>query len=113
MKVHEVKEVWATHNLKGFKEINKNFLKKDVKTGIPDLDELIKEQMEKQAKIGFPLKIYTHTLQSSKKGKLISEVSSTMEVTSIKFKSFPKSFFEVPKDYTRMEGPRKKKLGII
>ena len=85
IKVHEVKEIWAVPNFKGLKEINDSFLKKDYKTGIADLDQLIKEQQEQQQKIGFPLKIETHTLQlSKKKSKVISETSTTMEVTGIK-----------------------------
>jgi len=113
IKVHEVMEIWAVPNLKGFNELNKSFLKKDFKTGIPDLDALIKKQMEKQGKIGFPLKTITHNVQSSKKGKVKSDTTTTMEVTGIKFKKFPKSFFEIPEGYQKMETTEKKKLGIF
>ncbi|MCK5058612.1 MAG: DUF4412 domain-containing protein [Candidatus Aminicenantes bacterium] len=113
IKVHEVKEIWAVPNLKGFNELNKTFLNKDFKTGFPDLDELIKEQMEKQGKIGFPLKTITHNVQRSKKGKVKSDTTTTMEVTGIKFTNFPKSFFEIPEGYQKMETKGNKKLGIF
>lgn len=113
IKVHEVKEIWATKNLKGFNEINETFIKKDLKTGLSDLDELIKKQMEQQGKIGFPLKVITYTVQSSKKGKVISETTNTMEVSDIKIKNFPKSFFEIPKDYQRIESQEEKKFGVF
>lgn len=108
VKVHEVREIWAAPSFKGFREINQSFVKKDFKTGIPDLDELIKKQMEQQGKIGFPLKVVTHTVQMSKKGKVMSDTTSTMEVSQIKYKNFPKSFFEIPADYQRAEGPEEK-----
>jgi hypothetical protein len=113
VKVHEVKEIWAVPNLKDFSELNKAFLKKDFKTGISDLDELIKEQMEKQGQIGFPLKTITHNVQSSTKGKVMSDTTTTMEVTGIKFTNFPKSFFEIPEGYQKMETKEDKKLGIF
>jgi len=103
MKVHEVKEIWGVPDLKGFNEINANFLKKDFKTGFPELDELIKKQMEKQGKVGFPLKTITQTTQYSTKGKVTSETTTTMEVTGISVKNFPDSFFEIPAGYQRNE----------
>jgi len=113
IKVHEVKEIWAVPNMKGLNELNKTFLKKDFKTGFPDLDELIKKQMETQGEIGFPIKTITHNVQSSKKGKVKSDTTTTMEVTGIKFKKFPKSFFEIPEDYQKVETKKKKKFGIL
>lgn len=103
MKIHEVKEIWATPNLKGFNEVNATFLKKDFKTGFPELDELIKKQMEKEGNVGFPLKTITHTTQYSKKGKVKSDTTATMEVTGIKIKDFPKSFFDIPEGYQKAE----------
>lgn len=113
IKVHEVKEIWAVPNLKDFNELNQTFLKKDFKSGIPDLDELIKEQMEQQGKIGFPLKTVAHNVQSSTKGKVMSDTTTTMEVTGIKFTNFPKSFFEIPTGYQKMETKEDSKLGIF
>jgi hypothetical protein len=113
MKIHEVKEIWATSKLKGFDEINAAFLKKDFKTGIPDLDELIKKQMESQGKIGFPLKTITQTVQYSKKGKVTGDTTTTMEVSGINIKNFPNSFFEIPQDYQGVEAQEKKKLGVF
>ncbi|MCI0470981.1 MAG: DUF4412 domain-containing protein [Candidatus Aminicenantes bacterium] len=112
IKVHEVKDIWAAPNIKFFNELNKSFLKKDFKTGFSDLDDLIKQQMEKQGEIGFPLKIITYTMQSSTKGKVMSETTSTMEVTDIQAKNFPKSFFEVPAGYQEVK-PEEQKKGIF
>ena len=114
MRMHEVKEIWGTNKKAGFNEMNQAFLRKDFKTGIPDLDELIRKEMEKQKKIGFPLKVITHSLQKTKKGKVKSKSTSTMTVTKINAKNFPKSFFEIPGNYDRIEGPwEKKKLGVF
>jgi len=114
MRMHEVKEIWGTPKIAGLDEINQAFLRKDFKIGIPDLDELIQEQMEKQKKIGFPLKVITHSVQKNKKGKVKSESTTTMTVTKINAKNFPKSFFEIPGNYDRQEGPwEKKKLGVF
>lgn len=112
IKVHEVKDIWATPNLKSFNELNKSFLKKNFKSGFSDLDDLIKQQMEKQGEIGFPLKMITYTVQSSTKGKVMSETTSTMEVTDIQAKNFPKTFFEVPAGYQKEE-PQEQKKGIF
>ncbi len=103
VKIHEVKDMWAAPGLKNFQDINKTFLKKDVKTGIEDLDKLIKERMEKEGNIGFPMKVITHTVQSNKKGKVMSDTTTTMEVSDIAVKDFPKSFFEIPPDYRKEE----------
>jgi len=101
--VNEVKEIWSIPNLKSFNEINNTFLKKDIKTGIPELDELIKKQIEEQGKIGFPVKVITHTIQKSKKGKITKDTITTMKISNIKFKNFSKSFFEIPGDYQIIE----------
>ena len=103
MKFHEEKEIWGTTKVPGFNEINQEFLKKDFKTGIPDLDEMIQKQLEQQKKIGFPLKVITRTIQKDKKGKVKSEATTTMTVTKINTKNFPKSFFEIPEDYQEAE----------
>jgi hypothetical protein len=107
--VHEEKEIWGTTQVPGFDDISPGFLKKDVKTGIPDLDEMIQKEMEQQKKIGFPLKIITNTIHKDKKGKVKDESTTTMTVTKINAKDFPKSFFEVPANYDRVQGPWEKK----
>jgi hypothetical protein len=114
MIMHEVKEIWATPKMPGYGEINKSFMRKDFKTGIPDLDEFIQKEMEKQKNLGFPLKVVTEQVQKGKKGKVKSKSTTTMEVTKVKTKSFPKGFFEIPGEYDRVEGPGQgKKLGIF
>jgi hypothetical protein len=109
MKFHKVDEIWGTTKIPGLNEINPGFLKKDFKTGIPDLDEMIQKEMEQQKKIGFPLKVITRTTQMNKKGKVKGETTSTMTVTKINAKNFPESFFEIPANYDRVEGPWEKK----
>jgi hypothetical protein len=107
--VHEEKEIWGTSKIPGLDDINPGFLKKDFKTGIPDLDEMIQKDMEQQKKIGFPLKVITNTMHKNKKGKVQDETTSTMTVTEINAKDFPASFFEIPANYDRVEGPWEKK----
>ncbi len=109
MKFHEEKEIWGTTKISGLNEINPGFLKKDFKTGIPDLDEMILKQMEQQKKIGFPLKVITRTTQMNKKGKVKGKTTSTITVTKISSKNFPKSFFEIPANYDHARGPWEKK----
>jgi hypothetical protein len=114
MAMHEVKEIWATPQIEGLEEINKSFLKKDLKTGIPGLDELIQKEIEQQKNLGFPLKMITTSMEKDKKGKVRSETFTTMEVTKIQTRTFPPSFFEIPADYKRSESPTEgKKLGIF
>lgn len=105
MKIHEVKEVWATHKMPGMDEINATYKEKDIRTGIEDLDEMIRKNMEQQKKLGFPLKVVTRNIQKNKKGKAKGETITTMEVTEIKTKSFPKSYFEIPADYEEQAAP--------
>jgi hypothetical protein len=107
--VHEEKEIWGTTQIPGLDNIGPGFLKKDVKTGIPDLDEMIQKEMEQQKKIGFPLKMITNTIHKDKKGKVKDESTTTMTVTKIKAKDFPASFFEVTANYDRVQGPWEKK----
>jgi len=106
--VHEEKEIWSTSKIPGFNDINPGFLKKDVKTGIPDLDEMIQKEMEHQKKIGFPLKVITNTQHKDKKGRVKNETTTTMTVTEISTKNFPGSFFEIPANYDHVEGPWEK-----
>lgn len=125
IQVHEVKEIWASANVKYLNEINQSFLSKDFKTGFEDLDKMIEKEMAQMKKMGFPLKTVTHNVQSGKKGKTMSDTTTTMEVLEIKAKSFPASFFEVPKDYQMADtaaaseegeesgGKKKKKFGIF
>ena len=109
MKIHEEKEIWATKNLPALKEINDAFLTKNYKTGIEDLDDMIQKEIAQQKKIGFPIKTIIHTIQKNKKGKVKSETTTIMEVTKIKSKSFPASFFTIPEDYEELENPTAKK----
>jgi hypothetical protein len=114
MMIYEEKEIWGTTNVPGLQEIHKGFMEKQYKTGFPGLDELIAKQMEQQKKIGFPLKTITHTIQKDKKGKVKGESTDTMTVTKIESKNIPASFFEVPANYTKTEGPAgMKKSGIF
>ncbi len=114
MIVHEVKEIWASSSMPGLGEINKMFKKKDIKTGIPDLDQFIQKEIEQQKKLGFPLKVVTLQIQKNKKGKVKSKNSTTVEVSKIKTKTFPKGFFEIPGEYDRIKSPMEgKKLGIF
>lgn len=57
MKFHEEREIWGTTEIPSFNEINPRFLKKDFKTGIPDLDEMIQKQMAQQKKSDFLLRL--------------------------------------------------------
>ena len=107
--VHEEKEIWGTSKIPGLDDINPGFLKKEFKTGIPDLDEMIQKDMEQQKKIGFPLKVITNTQHKDKKGKVKDESTTVMTVTAIDAKDFPSSFFEIPANYDRVEGPWEKK----
>jgi len=114
MSVHEVKEIWATPQVPGMDEVNKSFLRKDLKTGIADLDEMIRKEMEQQKDLGFPIKMITTNIQKNKKGKIKGETTTTMTVTKIQTKTFPESVFEIPGGYERIEGPGQgKKLGIF
>lgn len=109
MKVYEVKEIWGSNAVPGIKEVHKGFMKKNFKTGIPDLDEMLQEQMEKQKNIGFPLKMVTHTVNKGKKGKVKGETKMTMTVTKIQNKKFNDAFFQIPEGYEHVPGPWEKK----
>jgi hypothetical protein len=113
MNIHEVKEVWGTTEVPGLKDIGQAFLNKDLKTGIEDLDEMIREQMEKQKEIGFPMKMISEQTQMGKKGKVKSKTTTVMEVKTIQEKSFPKEFFEVPADYDEIQMPGKGLKGLF
>ncbi|MCP5052350.1 MAG: DUF4412 domain-containing protein [bacterium] len=113
MRIHEVKEIWGSTSVPGINEISQAFLNKDLKTGIEDLDEMISEQMEKQKKIGFPMKTITHQTQKNKKGKVKSKSTTTMTVTKIESKNFPKAFFEVPAEYDEIQMPGKGLKGMF
>ncbi len=103
MRVHEEKEVWGTNDIPGIKEIGQSFMKKEYKTGFPDLDEMIQKQMEEQKKIGFPLKMITYRYDKDKKDRPQNESTTTMIVSNMAKKDFPKSMFEVPADYTETQ----------
>ena len=45
----------------------------------------------------------------NKKGKVKDEITTTITVTEIKANDFPASFFEIPANYDRVEGPWEKK----
>ncbi len=97
--VEEVKEIWATKDFKYFNDYNNPFIKKNFKTGFEELDKAIKEQMGMYKKIGFPIKTITISKQNKKETITVSEVSDVKE------KTFPKSFFEIPKDYQLIQSP--------
>jgi len=115
MKVHEVKEIWATRDIPAMAEINKSFMNKNYKTGFEDLDKMIQKEQAQMNKLGFPMKMITTNIQKNKKGKVKGETTTIMEVTKIKSRNFPSSFFSIPKDYKETEGPNsgKKKFGLF
>lgn len=114
MKIYEVKEIWGSNDVPGIKDVHKGFLEKNFKTGIADLDEMLKEQMEKQKNIGFPLKLISHTVNKNKKGKVKGETKTHMTVTKIEKKTFEDSFFQVPQGYEHVKGPWEKgKMGRV
>ena len=97
--VEEVKEIWATKDFKYFNDYNNPFIKKNFKTGFEELDKAIKEQIGMYKEIGFPIKTITISIQNKKETKTVTEVSNVQQ------KTFPKSFFEIPKDYQLLESP--------
>ena len=63
MKFHKVDEIWSTDKIAGLDEISSGFLKKDFKTGIPDLDEMIQKEMEQQKKSVFLSRLFPRPLK--------------------------------------------------
>ncbi|MCU0285777.1 MAG: DUF4412 domain-containing protein [Acidobacteria bacterium] len=102
MTIHEVKELWATPDMTGLNDINKMFQRKNFKTGIAELDAMIQKQIAAQKNLGFPVKSITKQTQLGKKGKVEVETTTTVEITEIKEKSFPDSFFEIPAGYKQI-----------
>jgi len=107
--VHEEKEIWGSDAVPGLKDMHQGFLKKNIKTGFEDLDEMIKKEMEKQKQIGFPLKTVTVQAQLDKKGKVQGETKTTMTVSDFQEKTIPATAFEIPACYEKIEGPADKK----
>ncbi|MCP4148909.1 MAG: DUF4412 domain-containing protein [bacterium] len=105
LRIHEIKEIWGSPDVPGLDQMHKSFLEKDFSTGIEDLDEMIRQQLKQQKKVGFPLKTITHNMHLSKKGKVKMETTTTMTVKKIEKKDFPKTFFEIPADYEHIEMP--------
>lgn len=112
-KMKEVKEIWATKDIPGLNELHDSFKKKDFKTGISGLDEMIKKSIQQQQKHGFPLKMITNTTQMNKKGKVKGQTSTVMEITKIKKASFKKEFFDIPAGYQLKEMPGAGKLKLF
>jgi len=105
MKMHEEKEIWSTSEIQDLDQINPGFQSKVYRTGIPDLDEMIRKEIEHQKKIGFPLKVITKTNQMNKKGKPTGDTSSTMTVNKVLSKTFPSTFFAIPDHYDGSSDP--------
>jgi len=107
--IHEEKDIWSTTEVKGLDNMNNMYLNKDLKTGFDDFDELIRKQMKQIKNLGFRLKTVERTVYKSKKGKVRQDLTTTTTVEDIVSKKFPKSYFQIPKDYTVekfLEGPK-------
>lgn len=108
-KVHYISEYWVAHT---FPIILRDwYQERSFKTGIPDLDKLI--EMETAEVKGMVLKLKKVTETKNEKGE-ITKVYDESEITKIEEKDLPSSYFEVPKDYKKIEFfPKDEKEGGI
>jgi hypothetical protein len=102
--VHQEREIWASTAVRGMKGIAQPFLRKEFKTGFPELDKMIEAETQRMKTMGVPLKSVTHTVNKNKKGKVTGDTTTEMEVTSIKSKKLDATMFELPLDYKTEEG---------
>ncbi len=97
-KIHYISQYWIA---KDFPLILKDYYQeKSFKTGIPDLDKLIEQ--ETSAVKGMVLKLKKVTETKNEKGE-ISKVYEETEIIKIEEKDLPSSYFEIPKDYKKIE----------
>lgn len=97
-KVHYISECWVAPT---FPLILKDwYQERSFKTGIPELDKLI--EMETSEIKGMVLKIKRITETKNEKGE-ITKVYDESEITKIEEKDFPLNYFEIPKDYKKIE----------
>lgn len=106
-KIHYISEYWLAPT---FPVMLKDwYQEKSFKTGIPDLDKLI--EMETAQVKGMVLKIKKVTETKNEKGETTKTYDES-EITKIEEKDFPSSYFEIPKDYKKIElFPKEEKEG--
>lgn len=103
--IHYVSNYWVAQN---FPLILKDwFQEKSFKTGIPKLDEIIEK--ETSAIKGMVLKLKKITETKDEKGQT-SKLYEETEVVKIEEKEIPLNYFDIPKDYKKIEFfPREEK----
>ena len=77
------------------------WLRREPKTGIEDLDNMIAAEMSKGIR-GVPLKMASVTTTKDQRGNE-TKTNMTMEVTALKQEAVPAATFAIPKDYERTE----------
>jgi len=94
-----VTDTWATTELSdaGFGA----WLRREPRTGIADLDEMIGSQVRKDIH-GVPLKMVAATTSKDQRGRE-TKTTTNMEVTAMKEEAVPAGTFAMPKGYERTE----------
>lgn len=108
-KIHYISQYWITEK---FPIVLKDYYQeKSLKTGILELDKII-EQETSQLK-GMVLKLKKVTETKTDKDKITKSYEET-EITKIEEKDLSMDYFEIPKDYKKIElFPQEEKSGDI
>lgn len=108
-RVHYISEYWVAPTFPLL--LRDWYQERSFKTGIADLDKLI--EMETSEIKGMVLKVKRITETKNEKGE-ITKVYDESEITKIEEKDFPLNYFEIPKDYKKIEFfPKDEKEGGI
>jgi hypothetical protein len=96
--IEKDKAIWATNELP-MEEVSLSFREQSFKTGMKDLDSLIRQEMAAQKDLGFILKSVETQITSDAKGKETDKSTTTMTVSGVEVKDLSADLFKIPSDY--------------
>lgn len=100
--IEQVNELWLTKDVP-INEISDNYFQKSFKTGLKDLDDLIKKYQDVIGDKGFMMKSILDNKTTDLKTKKTEHTIMEIDTYDVQSKKLDSSLFEIPANYNKVE----------
>lgn len=100
--IEQAHELWITKDIP-IKDVSENYFQKSFKTGLKDLDDLIKKYQDIIGNKGFTVKSLLEQKTTDLKTQKTEHTITEMDIYDVQSKKLDSSLFEIPANYNKVE----------